>query len=100
MVRVHHLFIAPPPCKAYLLQYYCTAIAQYTPLDRPPFLWHTPYKIGAIIPCKGQMLLRYSKVALLVAVAFTRYCHYQSCMAHGVSKGGGGGVFNCAIDMP
>jgi len=46
-VRLHHPFIAPPPlAKPTLLQYYWTAIAQYTPRHRPPFVCQTLYNIG------------------------------------------------------
>jgi len=31
--------------------------------------------------------------------AFTRYCHCQYCMVHGIRKGGSWGVVCCAIDV-
>ena len=36
---------------------------------------------------------------IAVGLAFTRYCHYEYCMVHGIQKAGRGCVLYCAIDV-
>jgi len=67
------LLCPPPPAKPTRLQYYCTAIAQYTPPHRPPPLYAIHHTILVMaISCKGQIGRRRccTAAALPLAVGF------------------------------
>jgi len=43
--------------------------------------------------CSFDPRNRHDLGELLVALAFTRYCHYQSCTVYGIQRGGQGGGY-------